>query len=246
MRHSCTRRTTMLAVLSIALWVSACGSSVPGALRGPRATGDTTSLPTASSTTAPGSASDDQPIETPYPTTTIVDWGNYAPSYNTIEQLYADSHYVFIATVGPLVQNDPAPGDTFAPFVVPTATFLASPATPPTNIALGIPQGQTGDVPLVVGHTYLIFFGIDYSDSPTVKTCIIGGQRGLFDYDATTQTVTRTDSNTSSSIPMTLTLAQMTSDIQSAEAAAPTDVGSASDPQKVPYPPVCALSATTS
>jgi len=186
----------------------------------------------------------DGPVLTPFPTTTIVHWGNYEPSYDTVAQLYADSgRLVFIATVDPFVSNDPTPGATFAPFDLTTATFLSSPATPP-NIILGIPQGQPGDVPIVVGRTYLVFFGIDYSVGTRPTTCVVGGQRGLFAYDAVTKTVTRTDGNAASRIPKTLTLAQMTAEVQSAEAATPTDIGSPSDPEKWPPPPICARSAT--
>jgi hypothetical protein len=175
-------------------------------------------------------------VLTPYPTTTIVHWGDYDPPYNTVAELYAGSdQLVFIATVDPLVANDQTPGTTFAPFDLRTAQFLSSPPTPP-DIALGIPQGQPGDVPLVVGQRYLVFFAIDYSDDPAFKTCVVGGQRGLFDYDAATQTVTRTDDNAASQIPRTLSLAQMTAEVKAAAAAAPTDVGSASDPEKVPFP----------
>jgi hypothetical protein len=211
------------------------------------ATGNSTvpsTTATAPTTTFPP---DTGPVETPYPTTTIVNWGNYHPSYDTVAQLYADSgRLVFIATVDPFVSNDPTSGATFAPFDMTTATFLSSPATPP-NIVLGIPQGQPGDVPLVVGNTYLVFFGIDYSVSTSPQTCIIGGQRGLFDYDAATQTLTRTDKSTTSQIPVTLSLSKMTAEVNAAAAATatPTDIGSSSDPEKWPPPPVCSSSATT-
>jgi hypothetical protein len=228
----------------VALVTAACAASPPVGQSARRPT-VTTSAPRASTTTLPGSATTDSgPVLTPYPTTTIVNWGDYQPPYNTVAELYADSdHLVFIATVDPLVANDPTPGATFAPFDLSTAQFLSSPPTPP-EISLGIPQDQPGDIPLVVGHRYLVFFAIDYSNEPAWKTCTVGGRRGLFDYDAATQTITRTDDDAASQIPRTLSLAQMTAEVKAAAAAAPTDVGSASDPEKWPPAPVCALSAT--
>jgi hypothetical protein len=240
-----TRGACVTVVLLVSLVAGAFGPTSTGhdaearhRIRTAAAPAETTTTPATTTTTPTG------PVLTPYPTTTIVDWGNYHPSYNTVAQLYADSNdLVFIATVDPFVANDPGPGATFAPFDLTTATFLASPPTPP-DIILGVPQGQPGDVPLLVGHTYLVFFGIDTSVGTEPQTCIVGGQRGLFDYDRATQTVTRTDANASSQIPRTLTLAQMTAEIRAAQAATPTDVGSSTDPEKWPPPPVCALSAT--
>ena len=146
---------------------------------------------------------------TPYPTTTIVHGGDYHPPYDTVAQLYADTdHLVFIAKIDPLVENDPTSGATFAPFDLTTAQFLSSPATPPDMI-LGLPQGQPGDVRLIVGRSYLVFFTIDYSVDLRPTMCTVGGQRGLFDYDAATQTVTRTDDNAASQIPRTLSLSEM-------------------------------------
>lgn len=231
-----------MAIVSVTLLTAACGSDLRGSHSGVRRAA-TTTAPRAT-TTVPGSAmTDSGPVLTPYPTTTIVDWGDYRPPYDTVAELYADSEFVFIATVDHFVADDTIPGATFAPFDVDTAQFLSSPATPP-EIALGVPEGGPGDVPLVVGQRYLVFFAIDYSNDPKTTTCIVGGQRGLFDYDAATQTVTRTDDNGASEIPRTLSLAQMTAEVKAAAAAAPTDVGSASDPEKVPFPPVCARSAT--
>jgi hypothetical protein len=186
-------------------------------------------------------------VLTPYPTTTMVTWGDYHPPYNTVAELFADSdQLVFIATVDPLVADDPTPGAMFAPFDLTTAQFLSSPTTPP-DIVLGLPQGQAGDVRLIVGHTYLVFFTIDYSGHGGPTVCTVGGQRGLFDYDAATQTVTRTDDNRASQIPRTLSLAEMRAQVKAAAATwatAEAHVGSAADPEKEPPPPVCALSAT--
>jgi hypothetical protein len=229
-------------VVAGALLLTACGSSPSdkaAAAASTATTGAGTTLPTP----------DSDPVLTPNPTTTIVHWGDYHPSYNTVAQLYGGSAgLVFIAKVGPFEANDPTPGATFAPFDMATATYLASPYTPP-DILIGIPQGRPGDVRLVVGATYLVFFAIDYSDDPRTTTCIAGGQRGLFDYDPTTRTVTRTDHNTASLIPRTLTVAQITAQVRAAQTAAraaDADLGSPSDPEKWPPPPVCALSATGS
>lgn len=184
---------------------------------------------------------------TPYPTTTIVSWGDYHPPYNTVAELYADTdQLVFIAKIDPLVENDPTPGATLAPFDLTTAQFLSSPATPP-DLILGLPQGQPGDVRLIVGQTYLVFFTIDYSVDLRPKMCTVGGQRGLFDYEAATETITRTDDNAASQIPRTLSLAEMRAEVKAAAtawAAAEAGVGSATDPEKEPPAPVCALSAT--
>lgn len=242
---SWTRRASLVAVVVVvAFMTTACGSNPPVARSAVGAT-VTTATPRVTTTTVPGSATTGSgPVLTPYPTTTIVHWGAYHPPYDTVAELYADSdELVFIATVDPFVANDPTPGATFAPFDLTTAQFLSSPPTPP-EISLGIPQGQPGDVPLEVGHRYLVFFAIDYSDEPGWTTCIVGGQRGLFDYDTATQSVTRTDDNAASQIPCTLSLALMTAEVKAAAAAAPTDVGSASDPEKEPPAPVCAPSAT--
>ena len=244
--HGTTPGATASAVLLVALCGGACGSNVPGHAGKVRDAVGTTSVSADPSTIATTTVTTGSgPVLTPYPTTTIVNWGRYSPSYDTIAQLFADSDSVFIATVDPFVADDPTPGTTFAPFDLSTSRYLFSPPTPP-EIIPGIPQGQPGDTPVTVGHRYLIFFGVDYSDDLVPKTCIVGGQRGLFDYNSVAGTVTRTDGNTASHIPKTLTLAQMTAEIRVAQAATATNVGSSSDPEKWPPPPVCALSATES
>ena len=89
------------------------------------------------------------------------------------------------------VRNDPTPGAVFAPFDTSTSQALHDPPTFPDMI-LGLPQGKPGDVRVVVGHTYLVFFTIDFSDDLRPTMCTVGGQRGLFAYDGATQVVTRT------------------------------------------------------
>jgi len=178
----------------LTLMVASCGSSLPDA----GSQGGLTSTPT--STTVPDSTSTTTP-------------GQYNPSYDTIAGLANDAQAVFVGTVKPFFQ-DPSNGGLVAPVAV---DHLLEGVIPRLEPEPELPQGQPGDVAVVVGDTYLVF----WSEGTTGETsCAVGGTRGLFNYDPATQTATRT-STQPSQIPTTISLAQVTSQLPSFQPSGP-------------------------
>jgi hypothetical protein len=173
-----------------------------------------------------------------YPTTTApctdingcttINPKDYHPNYDTISALALDSTMVFIGTVGP-TEQDPVLG-TAAPFTVDRVISGAQPSTTPVP---AIPEGSSGDIPVVFGHQYLVFWAIDLTGNQESE-CVVGGMRGLFKYDPTTQTVTRS-STSASKIPATLTLAMVIALLPDLNIPRPA---------RVPPPPVCSPSVT--
>ncbi|MGH9016359.1 MAG: hypothetical protein ACRDY1_01305 [Acidimicrobiales bacterium] len=172
--------------------------------------------------------------ETMPPATTIIDPNTYHPSYNTIPELFADSEMAFVATVQPFA-HDPTMG-TYEAFNASSIWGIATQGTPARVPEFDLPQGRPGDVPLVVGQTYLIFYGSDSTDT----TCVVGGLRGIFRYNKATGIVTRIDDNTASRIPMTLPIGQIAAQLQAVLSAD----GQSRVPVDVPSPPVCSRSTT--
>ena len=149
----------------------------------------------------------------------------------TIASLAADSGLVFIGTARPLSQ-DSSTGETIATFTVNQVLAGDWPRTEPYP---EISEGQAGDVPVTVGQQYLVFQGVDLSQSD-IQRCVVGGARGLFDYDSATQIATRT-STTPSQIPTTIPLAQVIAQLPDPNVAVPT-------PE--PPLPICSSSVTGS
>jgi hypothetical protein len=211
-----------------ALLLAACGSTPIASkvqARDPStiATTETTATATTTATTSPPG------VYNSTPNTTIIDPNTYDPSYDTISSLAADAIAVFIGTVQPFVQ-DPASGAMNAPFSVDKLLFGEIPRTYPDP---EIHQGASGDVPVVVGHQYLVFWTVDSTSvGLDADTCVVGGMRGIFNYDAATQTLTRI-ATSASQIPTTLTLAQLTAQLPNPNVQIP---------ERVPNPPVCSPS----
>jgi hypothetical protein len=180
--------------------------------------------PTAStSTTAP------PVVVNPAVPTTIIDPNTYHPSYDTVPSLVDDSAFVFIGTAKPLYQ-DPNLG-TATPFEVDTILAGMQPDTLPVP---AIPEGSPGDTPVVVGQQYVVFLAIDLTGQAEPE-CTVGGDRGLFHYNASTQAVTRV-STSPSQIPTSLSLARFIALIPNPNSLA----------TKVPTPSVCSSSVTGS
>jgi hypothetical protein len=180
---------------------------------------------TAPSTTVTSPQSTVTEIPITNPPTTIITYPNpYQPSYDTIDALASDSVFIVIATVKP---EDPTVGG------YPLDVQLSLGANP-VRIQLGILPAEFAAAHLTVGGTYVIFYGVDTDPS---SVCVVGGVRGVFVYNATTQIVTRLDQNATSRIPHTQTLAQLEDAINASERAA------AGQPS-ANLPPVCSSSAT--
>jgi hypothetical protein len=169
-------------------------------------------------------------VMNPTVATTIIDPSTYRPNYDTIASLAADSGQVFIGTARPLSQ-DPTDGGTVASFTV-NQSLLGLPMD--TLPYPEIPEGQSGDVPVVVGQEYLVFWSPGNGENET--SCVVGGTRGLFTYIAATQTVRRV-ATSPSQIPTTLTVSQVIAQLPNPNV---------SLPEVEPPPPVCSASVTGS
>jgi len=168
----------------------------------------------------------------PTRSTIVIDPNTYHPNYDTIPSLAGDSILVFIGTAGRLF-HDPSAGGTVRAFTVDRVLDALDGIVPQCCATPEIPQGHPGDVPVVSGVTYLVFWTID-SSTAAPTSCVVGGTRGLFRYDAASETVTRV-SMLPSHIPTSLTLAQLVS--QFPDPGQPV-------PERVPTPPVCSPSVT--
>jgi hypothetical protein len=196
----------------------------------PQAKNPCTSPPDATTTTSP------PPVLNPAPPeTTIINPDTYRPSYDTIASLYADSGLAFIATVEPL-QSDPTQG-TYEAFPLTKIWVVGYTGTLARVDDFDLPQGQPGDVPLVVGRTYLIFYGTD--STAGYSNCIIGGLRGIFDYDSATGIVTRIDHNAGSRIPPSQPIGQIAAQLEAFD-------DGPRPPLDSPSPPLCSPSVTGS
>jgi hypothetical protein len=185
--------------------------------------------PDATTTTSPPG------VYNPTTPTTIIDPNTYRPSYDTVSSLFADSGLAFVATVEPF-QSDPTEG-TYEAFSLNNIWIIDYSGTLARIPAFDLPQGQPGDVPLVVGQTYLIFYGTDSTDN---TNCVVGGLRGIFDYNKVTGIVTRMDQNEASQIPSSLPIGQIAAQLQADVAAE----GVSRTPVDVPSPPICAPAVT--
>ena len=155
--------------------------------------------------------------------TTIVTYPNpYRPSYDTVASLVRDSIYIVIATVG-------GGGQGGEELQIQGQLGFNNPRTP-----IGVTTAEINAAHLISGDSYIFFYGADTVDK---TVCIVGGVRGVFAYNPTTQIVTRIDQSIPSQIPNTQTLAQLETainDEESIESAQPVSNG----------PPLCSSSAT--
>ena len=103
-----------------------------------------------------------------------------------------------------------------------------------TRDSIGIPTREFDAARVSVGKTYVFLWGADIQN---YSACIVGGTKGVFGYDTTTQIVSRLDPNVPSDIPDTQSLAQLEGAINQAHAA------QGSKPTPNPSP-VCEPSAT--
>jgi hypothetical protein len=169
-----------------------------------------------------------QGLEAPVPTT-IIGPNTYRPSYDTIASLAADSTEIFIGTGRPLSQ-DPTDGGKVASFTVDRSLRGQPLDTVPYP---EIPEGQPGDPPVLVGQKYLVFWSTGNGKGET--SCIVGGAKGLFTYNAATQIVRRVASGPSQ-IPASLTLSQVAAELPDPKVPVP----------EVEPPPICSPSVTGS
>jgi hypothetical protein len=136
-----------------------------------------------------------------------------------------DSTFIVIATVG---AQQPAPGG----YPLYVENILGG--TNELKVTIGIGTEEFDAAHLTVGGTYVFFYGVDSTDK---AECIVGGVRGVFAYDPTTQVVTRLDQDPTSQIPRTQTLTQLQDAINASENA---DAGK----PIANIPPLCESSAT--
>lgn len=149
----------------------------------------------------------------------------YQPSYDTIARLAQDSTFAFVGTVGSLSSD----GEYYYLTII-------SPFHGDYRMSqIFVPKEYITVAHLTAGGIYVFFFA-NMADG---ETCIVGGPRGVFDYNPTTKIVTRIAAAPGSQVPLTETLSQLVSAVQASEpATAPVD------PAQVPPPPVCDASAT--
>jgi len=194
--------------------VGACGSTTTGA-------GDLAARAGGSTTTVAST----QAVSIIDPPTTIIDYPNpYHPSYATVAALANDSAYIVIATVE---SEDPTRGGY-------GLNVEISLGTTSPRVLIGIVTAEFDAAHLTVGGDYIFFYGIDPIDN---SACIVGGVRGVFAYDASSQTVTRIDRSMPSQIPNTQTLAQLEAALRASEQA---HVGQ----PMANIPPLCESTAT--
>lgn len=179
--------------------------------------------PTTTATTTPTPSTTEGIIVNP-PTTRVTYPTPYAPSYDTVATLVDDSTFIVIATVG--MENTDIDG---YPLQVQQALRFNNPRT-----SLAITPTEFNAAGLSVGSSYVFFYASDPVDN---STCIVGGVKGTFAYDANSQTVTRLDQSTTSQIPRTQSLSDLQDSIATAENV------EASKPTSNP-PPMCSSSAT--
>jgi hypothetical protein len=148
----------------------------------------------------------------------------YHPSYDTIASLVDDSDYIVIATVG-------SQGSTVGGYPLDVQNVLGFSAP---HTLIGVTTAEFNAAHLTVGSTYVFFYGIDTVDN---TDCIVGGIRGVFAYDPTTQTVMSLNQDVTSQITNTQTLAQLRNSINAEESLLSTEPISNG-------PPVCASTAT--
>ena len=215
------------AVVGASAFAAACSPS-PSPVGHSRAVGSRSSAPRPSAPLLP-TTSTTGPAENVNPPTTIIDYGTYAPSYDTIGELVHDSEWVFVGTLMPRTQQVAdwypiSPGESLA------GTELRQ--------EVGVSSAEVAAAHMTVGQQYLVFYGIDNANNADNGNCVVGGTRGVFAVDPATEIVTRLDDNPSSSIPRTQTLAAVQAEISDYQAhQSPPLVLSNS-------PPVCAASAT--
>jgi hypothetical protein len=221
---------TVSFALSLLMGISlgACATGGPTGKLGTRdRTGTTGSSPSAIASVTTTSTSPIPPASEPpavNPPDTIVHYPNpYAPSYETLDSLFSDASSIVLATVEPRetsTQNYP---------LLVVQSFLAQART-----SMSISPQEFAAAVLRVGDTYVFFYAVDPVDS---TDCVVGGVRGVFDYDPSTQIASRIGQSHSSEIPETQTLAQF----GTALTAAQNDVSGQSIPNS---PPICSPSAT--
>jgi hypothetical protein len=148
----------------------------------------------------------------------------YRPRYETIASLSHDSVFVILATVDPFSSTEKG-------YPLEEQSVLGT--TEPRTL-LGITTQEFDAAHLTVGGEYIFFYGTDPVDS---AACIVGGVRGVFAYDPTTQIVTRIDDAKRSRIPKTQSLLRFRATLMAAETI------EASQPL-ANAPPICRKSAT--
>ncbi len=143
--------------------------------------------------------------------------------------LVDDSDFIVLGTL----KRPPstAPG---ASYLIDIARIIGG-GSPPINIFVS--PAEVHAAKLITRKTYVFFWGAEGSPLKG-GACIIGGRRGVMAYNAASQTVTRLDHNSQSTIPRTQTLRQLSAEVQQAAAA------TARAPIEVAQAPVCAPSAT--
>jgi len=201
-------------VLLLGLTLGACGGGRPTA-------SPVTSRP---SVTAGGSVT---PVTGPAgvnPPDTVIHYPNpYAPSYDTLDALVSDASFIVLATVEPqesATQNYP----------LQIQQSFGSEA----RTSMSISAEELAAAHLSVGQTYVFFYAVDPVDG---TDCIVGGVRGVFDYNSSTHIVTRIDQSRTSQIPSTQTLTQFGTALETAAKAV-------SRSSIANLPPVCRASAT--
>ena len=155
----------------------------------------------------------------------------YSPGYTTISQLVKDSTFIVMGTLGEPVTEPAQDGGTVEIYPINVERDFG---TYPPRMAIGISSAEFNAGGLNADGTYIFFWASDPVDN---TFCVVGGARGMFSYDSSTDTVARGSDDSASQIAQTQTLEQFTSSVVAAE----TQLQS--QPPTNP-PPVCSASAT--
>ena len=192
----------------------------------PTSTESTTSTTASTTTTVPPSVGGQMvaPHTVTYP-------DPYNPGYSTISQLVKDSTFILVGTLG---QPQTATGSSGATVTVYPIAVDQDLGTYAPRMAVGLSSAEVKAGNLSTSETYIFFWASDPVDN---SFCVVGGVRGMFSYDPTSDSVTRISQNPSSEIPQAQSMTQFTDAVVSAE------TQFRSEPI-TNAPPACAQSAT--
>jgi hypothetical protein len=119
---------------------------------------------------------------------------HYAKSYSSIDALLADTKLLVVATARSVTPDHSAPDSRPRSLVAMKVDEVVR-GSAGSRIVVSEVGGQPGvvvdgQVPIIVGHTYLLCLGVN---QPTGRFYVLNGITGLFAYDSESQTATRLD-----------------------------------------------------
>lgn len=211
-------------LLVVVFLLAGCGTS-PRSASGTSSPVSSTFTTTTTATTIPSTSDTGSVIVNP-PTTIVTYPHPYKPAYDTPQSLVNDSLFILAATLG---SEGSYGGAEEYPLNVKTVFSYTE-----VRMFVAVAEEEVEAVHLTVGGEYLLFYAADTTDR---MTCIVGGVRGVFQFDAQAQTVTRISTNSDSMIPKTQSVKAF-----SAALAAAVKVAASRELQN--SPPTCLPAAT--